>query len=482
MMGQNVLIQILASGISSLITFLTISITARLFGPEVLGVLAYLLGLTGLIFAFSDLGLSRAHVYFTAALKKPSKTLGTFLRLRLSLLIASAILATIMAFIKSAEYKGLFSLILFYVLSTRIAESILITFEALQLSLPQNLIRLISKLIKLVAVLVIGLKISITSLGYSWTFAIESLSLLCLSFWLLTSNNFGLKKINFFPLKFDKSLANKYLAYSLPFFFIIPLSYFQDNGIIVILEKLGSTTQVGFYSAVSGLAGFIKSLFGAVMVFFFPRISLLFSTRDFKSIQRYTDLVVKYLLILFTPLLLGLFFMRFEVINLILGTQFNPAVPVFSLFLLGMFLLMLTAPYGYVLYATKNHRPLIFVNVISLILAILASIILVPTLGAVGSVLASIIAWSFSGFFFLRLIKKHLKLTVLPKLFEFMVPAIFILLSTSWIINYYQPGPLLKLSFTLISLTLYLGALFLLKLATIKDFQYLINLVKIKKV
>lgn len=58
MIGKNVLIQLILTLCSSLIGFICLSISARLFSPFILGHISYVLGITGLIFAFSDLGMS----------------------------------------------------------------------------------------------------------------------------------------------------------------------------------------------------------------------------------------------------------------------------------------------------------------------------------------------------------------------------------------------------------------------------------------
>ena len=53
MMGKKVMVQFLASGLSGLLAFLALSLSARLFGAKILGEIAYLTGLLGIIFAFS---------------------------------------------------------------------------------------------------------------------------------------------------------------------------------------------------------------------------------------------------------------------------------------------------------------------------------------------------------------------------------------------------------------------------------------------
>jgi len=466
-MGSNILVQILSSLAGSIITFFTLSLSARLFGPSILGNLAFVMSLFGLIFAFSDLGFSRAHVHFTASLKKPSKTLGTFIRIKIVLLSLTGLLATMLGLAKTSSFKGLFILMLIYQISSRLAEAALITFEGLQASIPQNTIRLTSKAFRLLAVIVLGYRLK-NNFGYSLTFLAESLSLVILSFIIIR---------RFKPLKYSKILAQKYLKYSLPFFAIFPLSYFLDHGVVVILKNLSTTTQVGYFSASQNLAGFAKSLVGSVMIFFFPQISKLFSKKDHQSIQKYLNLTLKYLLLLMTPFLMLLFLLRREIISLILGAQFSQAVPVFSLFLLGTYLLMILAPYDQVLFATQNHQPLIYANLISLIIALTSSYFLVPILDSQGAVLSIIFAWIINGIWHLWLIKKRLKMTIMPQIFKFIIPALLLLILSEMIMNFYNLTLVIKLLITLISLSLYLVFLYSFKVFNKKDINYFINLI-----
>jgi len=471
MIGKNVLVQIISTAIGSIITFFTLSLSARLFGPDILGNLAYIISLFGLVFAFSDLGFSRAHVHFTASLKKPSKTLGTFLKIKLTLLSLTGLVAIILGFSKTTSFKGLFLLMLIYQLASRLAESILITFEGLQASIPQNTIRLIAKAARLLSVIIFGI-VMINNLGYSLTFLVESLILVLLSFYIT-------KK--FRPLKSSSSLAKKYLKYSWPFFAIYPLSYYLDHGVVVILKNLSSTAQVGYFAASQNLSGFVKSLFGSVMVYFFPQISKLYSKRDHRSIQQYLDLTVKYLLLLFTPMLMLLFMLKTEIINLVLGSQFIQAVPIFSWFLLGTFILMILAPYYQVLYATQNHQPLIFVNLLSLIIALSSSFFLITAFKAQGAILSLIIAWVFNGICQLWLIRKNLKLSILPQIVKFTIPAFLFLFLFESILNSYQFILVTRVFISLLCLLLYLSFLYMLKAFNQKDISYFIKLISLNK-
>ena len=77
-LGRNIITQFAANGLGGLVSFITISVSARIFGPIIFGQVAYIVGFLGVIMALSDFGLSRAHVHFTAFLTSPNKPWGLF--------------------------------------------------------------------------------------------------------------------------------------------------------------------------------------------------------------------------------------------------------------------------------------------------------------------------------------------------------------------------------------------------------------------
>ncbi|MFH2061760.1 MAG: oligosaccharide flippase family protein [Candidatus Beckwithbacteria bacterium] len=466
MIGKNTLIQIILTGLGGLISFFILSFSARIFGPVVLGNLAYLFSLTGLIFAFSDLGFSKSHGFYTSSSQEPGKNLFTFLSIKSILLLTSTIIAFIYAYFfhPSTSWQLLTLVILIQVL-TRFSDSILITFEAKQQSLPQNLVKILAKLLRLISIFIFA-RVLTNELGFSLTYLIEAGFLLFLSLILIT---------RFKPLSFSKKLFNKYLIYALPFFAIVPLSYIQDNSLVVILKKFASADQVGFYSASANLSGSIKTLYATAMLYFFPKISKLFSENNHQQIKEYLNMASKYLLVIFTPVFMLTFLFRLELIQLVLGSKFLPAIPVFSILLLGTYILMILAPYDQALYATKNHRPLILVNIVGLLLAIALSFWLAPIYGAIGTVTASISAWILSGFWHLYLVKKRLSISLLPQLPIILLPAIGLL-----ILLQIPQSFVIKLILSPLAVLIYYFILWQLKVVNKLDYKYLKSIIKPK--
>jgi O-antigen/teichoic acid export membrane protein len=464
MIGKNTIVQLILTIFSSIIGFFILSFSARLFGPKILGNLAYLFSLTGLIFAFSDLGFSKAHGFYTSSSKVPGQNLFTFLSIKSILLLTSAIITFIYAyFFQSSISWQLLSLVIIIQVLTRFSDSILITFEAKQQSIPQNIVKIIAKLLRLASIFVIA-NILTNELSFGLTYLSEAGLLLFLSLILLS---------RFTPLSLSKKLFNKYLIYALPFFAIVPLSYLQENSLVIILKQFQSSKQVGFYSASASLAGSIKALYATSMLYFFPKISKLFSVKDHQQIKNYLDMAVKYLLVIFTPIFLVIFLFRLEIIQLILGTEFLPAIPVFSILLLGTYVLMILAPYSQALFATKNHRPLIIVNLLSLLFVLCLSFWLAPIYGALGTAIVSASTWILSGLWHLYLVKKRLAISLLPQLPLILLPAI------GFLILLFKQTFTLRVILSLPAVLAYLLILWRLKVITKLDYKYLRSIIKV---
>ncbi len=383
-MGIKVIIQFLASAMSGGLALLILALSARLFNPEILGQVAYFTGILGLIFAFTDLGLSRAHVHFTAA-RGGQPELTTFLATKLPLLLIAGLVAT--AWSTWHHLPGEFLVLLLVEIFYRLADSILISFEGLERAWPQNLLKLAVKIIRLLAVIIFGWKMA-SVIGYALSFLIEAaiifLGALVMSrrWWSVLPTREALKR---------------YLVYSWPFAAIIPLSYLQENSLILMLKHWQGNAALGIYVAGFGLFGFIKSFSSSLMTYFFPRISRLNQDKDQASIQRYTDLAVKFSLWIMVPLVLILLIFSQWLVPLVLGGQFTSAINVFRIYLLGILVLAIFTPYDHVLFATNNHRSIVRINFLTTLLLLVLGWQLVPVWGGAGAAWANVITWLIGG-------------------------------------------------------------------------------------
>lgn len=423
MIGRKIITQFLGVSLSSFLSFLTLSLTARFFGAQILGDVNYFLAILGILLIFSDFGFSRAHVKFIADKKKIREKMAVFLSIKLTLLFIFLIGALFYLFFflrhTSADYKIFaFIILMLYEFFNRIGSSILLIFEGLQIIAVQNFIMLITKLIKLGTIILAFLCLK-NLLGLSLSYLTEGFSFLILAI-------FYAKK--YFVFSFKKDIFYQYFYYSLPFFIIYPLTYIQGNIDVVILKNFWNSSTVGYYSAAISLTAFLKTLYGVLITLFFPKISQLYAKNDLNKIQEYTNLTVKYLLVIFTPLFLGFYFFKNEFIFLTLGKEFSPSVTIFSLSLVGIIILMISSPYDHILYATGRHKILAPLTILTVGLTIILQLILVPKslfsislfgLGGSGAVLANLTAWFLSAIVKIYLVYRYFKIK--PQLKSFYI-------------------------------------------------------------
>jgi len=432
MIGRKIIIQFIGVSLASFLGFLSLSLSARFFGAETLGEINYYLGILGIMLLFSDFGFSRAHVRFVADKKGIKEKVTVFLAVKLlllSLFLVSAIFYLFFLFSRNeANYKIFtFLILIFYEFFNRLGSSILLTFEGLQLVTIQNLTVGMTKLIR-----IIGLIFSIlwmrNLLGLSISYFLEGFSLFIIIIFIS-------KKYFFSP--FNQKLFKEYFYYSLPFFVIYPFTYIQGNLDMVILKNFWNSATVGYYSAAIGLTAFLKTLYGVLITLFFPRVSQLFAKNELNKIQQYTDLAIKYLLLTFTPILLSLYFFSKEFTTFVLGKEFGPSINIFSLSLAGIVILMISSPYDHVLYAAGKHQIIAPLTVLSVGLAGIFQLIFVPKnlfginlfgLGALGSVLANLLAWFSAALVKIYLVYYYLKIKPYLKSFYIIILTLFIII------------------------------------------------------
>lgn len=393
MMGTKVMIQLAASGLSGALALLALSLSARFFGPVIIGQAAYLIGILGLVFAFSDLGLSRAHVHFTA-INGAKPDLITFLKLKLGLLFIAALMAIGIYFWRNLA--SVFLILLAVEIFSRLADSILISFEGQERAWPQNLLKLAVKLARLAAIIIIGLSL-ITVFGYGLTLLIEAGLLFLGSLFLGRS---------WFRSAGRPQALKQYLIYSLPFAAVVPLSYLQENGLILMLKHWQGDAALGIYTAGFGLFGFIKTFSSSLMVYFFPRISRLNQETDRAEIQNYTDLAVKLSLWVLLPIASGLFLLSPWLVPLVLGPQFTAAIGIFQCYLIGIVILSFFTPYDHVLFATNNHHSIVKINLITTLLLLFLGWQLIPAWGGLGAAWANVSVWLIGGWWQYRLLRQ----------------------------------------------------------------------------
>jgi len=166
--------------------------------------------------------------------------------------------------------------------------------------------------------------------------------------------------------------------------------FYYWNG-STLLSKLSGDAAVGIYSApfrlVMGLGLVGWSFSGAL----YPVMSRLFTTDPIR-LTRLTELALKYMLMLVLPIgVLGMVLAR-PAIPLVFGSSYLPSVPVFRVLVWWIAAACLNSLLGNYFLSVDRARVVTIQTGVALPVSILANLILIPAMGALGAALAIVVA------------------------------------------------------------------------------------------
>ena len=478
MLGRKVIIQFGSYIFFSLLSFISLSLVARFFGPSVMGEISYYSGILGLILMISDFGLSRAHIKFCADGKKLGEKIEVFIiskaaLLSLSFLIAVLYFVFILRF-ASPSYKTVaFLVLLVNEMFFRTGSSILLTFESLQMITIENSMLAIGKIIKIFGLILI-LNFARSVVGLSIAYFLEGLTVFILAIIIVK---------RFKPFSWNTVIFKKYYSYCLPFLVIYPVSYLQGNLDVIFIRNFWNPAEVGFYTAAIGLSAFFKSSYGVFISIFFPKLSQLFEEKKLDTIKEYLSSATRYLIIISIPIFLGIYFFKTEIILLVLGSNFVQAVPIFILSVIGIIVLTLSSPFDHLLYATGKHKLMAPISFLSTFILIIFQLILIPKnlfghsllgLGGKGAIIASLFAWTFTAIIQIYLVWKYFKIKpFFIEKFSNTIPLIILVGLTIYSYDLFLPkNILLKISLLLVIFSIYYPLIRILRILRGVDIKY----------
>lgn len=174
---------------------------------------------------------------------------------------------------------------------------------------------------------------------------------------------------------------------------VIAISFFTLFNKI-ILKGIAGTTQVGFYEAAEKIVIAPKGIISALGMVMLPRISSLgFTTAEMKQKKKYIDFSIIFSLILSFPCAFGLISVNYPLTVHLFGVPFRSS----AILLAGLAITLPLYAWGNVvrsliLLPSENDRPYGVSVVLGAVVNIGTNLVLIPSLGALGAVVASILS------------------------------------------------------------------------------------------
>lgn len=179
-----------------------------------------------------------------------------------------------------------------------------------------------------------------------------------------------------------------YLKGSLYFWLMALLVQVYHGSDIVLLKMFRISEEVGLYSASFKMTAVLLMVFGWLNTSIFPALSNLASS-DLEEFQKVRKIYLKISLLIGTVLVIISAVFGDKLILFALGGEYEGAIPVFHLLMIGVAILTLNGPYAQSLIALGFEKHILYQVIASAIANLTLNFILIPRYGIKGA------AWSF---------------------------------------------------------------------------------------
>ncbi len=191
----------------------------------------------------------------------------------------------------------------------------------------------------------------------------------------------------------DLRFWREQLVVAFPFVFI-SIFYILENRIdVVLLSRLGTERDVGFYGAASTLVGALTLIPFAYRTSILPVMSRLYDQAA-DSLSQLYEWSFKYLFLLGLPIAVGTTILATPLIMLIFGPAFEPAGPVLRVLVWSLALLFLNVVNSRVMVVADRQDVVARFLAATLVANLTLNVLLIPRLGATGSAVARVMSTS----------------------------------------------------------------------------------------
>lgn len=378
---------------------------ARYLGPEQYGVLNYAFSFVFIFQAFAKLGLDG--IVVRELVKNPdnkAKILGTTITLKAIGSIISLLLVFISLQLTASDYETKIIIII-------IALGMLFnTFEVGKFFFESQVKAKFSTIASSVSVIISsGLKFLFIvaqvdlvwfAVAYTFEFIIKGISFITI---------YQVKNKDVFRWIFDKNISKSLLRDSWALIFsAFAASLFLNIDQIMVKEIIG-TMQVGYYAAAVKLCTILYFIPVTINTSLFPAIIEAKKTDELlyrKRLRQLFQFQIFLAIITTLPILLLSPF----IINILYGNDYINAIPVLEIYILSNIFIFFTNSIARWHLAENNQIISLYRYVSGALLNIILNLIFIPIWGITGAAYATLISYSFIGYFSLFLFKDTRKL------------------------------------------------------------------------
>lgn len=459
-------------------------VVARIAGPTVIGTVAFGLSYVSMFLFITDMGTPTAHIKLINDGEDEGNCIATFTVIKLFLIgcfvvVVLAVFASQKYFFQQSFESKAHEIVIFITLSAiliselyKIPNSTFVAHvEQAKQDIPQIITSLLFQVFRLTVVLLGYKAIAIASSKF-----IAALCIAPLYYFLFKNYPKG---------KFSRQLAKKYLAISLPVIIVVfsqTIIYWSDR---VILQFLTNSAEVGFYSVSFGFCNFVRLIQTSAGTIFFPTFVKNLNENDFHSINKRLIKYERFNFIYVLPLILFAAIFSEIIVKFILGNQYLPTIPIFSIVIFAVFVPVLNLPYGNILFGKglfKLSAVLFFTAMLFFVVVIFLLVHpLIFNVKGIGAAVALLSTNLLLGILFIVFVKKYAPQVKVFQDGKIGVIGMFYAVIFYFFFKFLDVGYLLQLGMIFIFFIGYWGMFLLLGMMTREDLSFVKEILNLNK-
>lgn len=451
--------------VGNLLRLVIIVYAARLLGATEYGFFSYAISIVAIFAIISDLGLnSLISINIVQREKVGQLYFSTLVFLRFILVFITIILAIIIGPIitRFVEAKSLIWIV-----------TLLLVFDDTRSflnNLPRSenrndkdaLVTIITNLIILILCW-FGLKYAPTSRTLAIMYLVGSALGTFITFIILRKGWFSILK----PFRFSFKLAKDILAIAIPFSLANAMWTIMVNTDVFIISWLKTPADLGYYAAAQKPVMMLTIIPHVLVVGSISLMAKFIQEENQERLKNFIEKLITFSLAIVLPLVIGGIITAPSMMNFLYGTEYNPAILSFQLLLVTLIITYSSTIISNLILIYKQQKTFTIAMVTGALVNIGLDLLLIPSFGIAGSVIATIGALAIIYGYLWYKIKQILPFKVTPFLPR-IVAATVIMGTFTFILNLASVNFFINI---VLSAVLYLGILIISREPLLRDLR-----------
>jgi len=383
---------------------------ARVLGAHGWGVFAYVLSLAGLFTIFIDFGINALITReSTRDLSLQQKYFSTafFIKLISLAIITVAIIFIAPFFIKQHEIVALLPLVVFMVGLDGFRDFGAALARAWEKMEIEAWVQIFTNLMVVVAGFIALYYVKTpTALAWGYTIGIGLGALMAFY-------PFGHYFKSLFS-SFSPKLIGKVLSSSWPFGMLGVMGAIMLNTDTIMIGWFRTIADVGYYGAAQRIPQLLYLVPGLLATAFFPSMARLVTDKE--KLKKVLEQGLSLMSLVAVPLTVASVLLSRDIIVLLYGMEYSPAIQMFRIMNLTYLPVFLSAMFGNAVFSLNKERSLIPYVVIGIAGNFLFNLLLIPLYGAQGAAVSTVINQTIITLYLAWILKKELKFRVLHQI------------------------------------------------------------------